>query len=163
LILLIWCVGFAPLRVPSQIVSADQTTSSDTSLTNLSASQEDDFRVEKVAVAGGAEIVTVLARKKESENTQGPVTDLPMISILRDTLGDERPENDRLRYVWLHSYTRPSLTQKISAVVPFLYSRTTNKDKVGSEPPPEVIDLQKSDKNVWNKVFWTLFQKPGLG
>lgn len=86
-----------------------------------------------------------------------------MISVLRDTLGDELPENDRLRYVWLHSYTRPTFTQKISAVVPFLYSRTTNKDKVGSDPPPALIDLQKSDKRMWNKICWELFKRLVLG
>lgn len=114
-------------------------------------------------VAGGAEIVTVLARQRAVENIHGPIGDLPMISVLRDTLGDELPENDRLRYVWLHSYTGSTLTQKISAVVPFLYSRTTNKTEVGDEAPPAVIDLQRSDKKVWKKVFWVLFKKLVLG
>jgi hypothetical protein len=162
-LLLLWAVCSAQLPLSAQNSSTDQPASSDVSITNSSSSTESDFRVEKVAVAGGAEIVTVLARENTNENTQGPTSDLPMISILRDTLGDEWPENDRLRYVWLHSYTRPSLTQKISAVVPFLYSRTTDKDKVGSEPPPVVIDLQKSDKKVWNKLFWALFKKLVLG
>ena len=133
-ILLLWCVAIAPLNGLSQGVSVDKPSPPEPSVTDNSPA-DGDFRVEKVAVAGGAEIVTVLARKKADDNTQGPIVDLPMISILRDTLGDERPENDRLRYVWLHSYTRPTLTQKLSAVVPFLYSRTTNKDKIGDEPP----------------------------
>ena len=162
-ILLLWCVVFGPLQISSQSVPSDQTTSSDISLTKNATAVEGDFRVEKVTVAGGAEIVTVLARKKADEITQGPAIDLPMVSVLRDTLGDERPENDRLRYVWLHSYTEPTLTQKISSVVPFLYSRTTNKNEVGSKPPPAVIDLQKSDKRIWNRVFWVLFKKLVLG
>lgn len=116
-----------------------------------------------MTVAGGAEIVTVLARQRAPTNIQGPISDLPMISVLRDTLGDELPENDRLRYVWLHSYTGSTLTQKISAVVPFLYSRTTNKNEVGSDPPPVVIDLQKSDRRIWKKVFWVLFKRLVLG
>lgn len=163
LILLIWCVVFAPLRFNSQSVPADQNNPTDVSLTTRPSVGEGDLRVEKVAVAGGAEIVTVLARQKAQENAQGPPADLPMISILRDTLGDDRPENDRLRYVWLHSYTRSTLTQKLSSVIPFLYSRTTNKNEVGNEPPPVLIDLQKSDKKVWKKVFWLLFKKLVLG
>lgn len=163
LLLLIWCFVLAPLRLESQSIPADRTAPPDVPLSDLSRAAGDDFRTEKVPVAGGAEIVTVLARRKAEGNVQGPATDLPMISVLRDTLGDDRPENDRLRYVWLHSYTRPSLTQKLSAVVPFLYSRTTNKDNVGSEPPPAVIDLQKSDKRMWNKIFWVLFKRLVLG
>lgn len=163
MLLLIWCFVLAPLRLASQSIPADQTASPDVPLSDLSRAAGDDFRTEKVPVAGGAEIVTVLARRKAEGNVQGPTTDLPVISVLRDTLGDERPENDRLRYVWLHSYTRPSLAQKLSAVVPFLYSRTTNKDNVGSEPPPAVIDLQKSDKRIWNKIFWVLFKRLVLG
>ncbi len=149
-VVLLMCCTTVPLR--AQVSTLDQT------LPN-SQRDENDFRVEKIDVAGGAEIVTIFARKK----AQDSATDLPMISILRDTLGDEVAENDRLRYVWLHSYTRPTLTQKISAVVPFLYTRTTNKDKIGSEPPPAILDLQKSDKRVWNKVLWEVFKRVVIG
>jgi hypothetical protein len=161
--LLLWAVVYAQVPLVAQEAPSAQPSSSGVVGIDTVTDAESDFRVEKVTVAGGSEIITVLARNKADKNRQIPSTDLPMISILRDTLGDERPENDRLRYVWLHSYTRPSLTQKISAVVPFLYARTTNKDKIGSEPPPVVIDLQKSDSRIWNKVFWALFKKLVLG
>lgn len=156
-VVLLACCAITPMSLRAQTAAVDQT-----SLESLPAT-ESDFRVEKIAVAGGAEIVTVFARKKADENVQGPTVDLPMISILRDTLGDDVVENDRLRYVWLHSYTRPSLMQKASAVVPFLYSRTTNKDRVGNEPPPAILDLQKTDKRIWNKVLWTVFKRVVIG
>ncbi|MFN0138483.1 MAG: hypothetical protein ACKVQW_00155 [Pyrinomonadaceae bacterium] len=162
-ILLLWCVLYCPLQFFAQEASPVNATSADIPSTSNTAEPESDFRVEKIAVAGGAEIVTVLARQRAAENIQGPISDLPMISVLRDTLGDDVPENDRLRYVWLHSYTGSTFTQKISAVVPFLYSRTTNKNEVGSDPPPAVIDLQKSDKRIWKKLFWVLFKKLVLG
>ncbi|MEO6052005.1 MAG: hypothetical protein ABIP78_11835, partial [Pyrinomonadaceae bacterium] len=41
----------------------------------------------------------------------------------------------------------------------FLYSRTTNKNKIGTEPPPTVTDIQSSNKAAWNKVFWFVFKK----
>lgn len=110
------------------------------------------FRVEKVSVAAGAEVVTIFA-------DQGTKKGIPLVSILRDTLGDANPDNDRLRYVWLHTFTRPSRMQKMAALVPFLYARTTNKTDIGDDPPPVVIDIQKSDKAVWNQVFWTVFKK----
>lgn len=118
------------------------------------------FRVEKTAVAGGSEIVTIFARPAQPDaNGMGPPTELPLISILRDTLGDDRPENDRLRYVWMLTHTRTSFSQKLSAVVPFLYGRTTNKGDVGTDEPPSIIDVQSPNQISWNKVFWILFKR----
>lgn len=117
------------------------------------------FRVEKFRVAGGSEIITIFADLKNSgemlaENSKN----VPLVSVLRDTLGDEIPENDRLRYVWLLSYAKPSFAQKFASGVPFLYNRVGNKGKVGSQPPPAVMDLNPSDKNMWDKVFWMVFK-----
>lgn len=123
---------------------------------------ETGFRIEKHPVEGGAEIVTIFARRKEVEGRSGPVPDLPLVSVLRDTLGDDKPENDRLRYVWMLTYTEPSLKQKIAGFVPFLYTRTRNKTVLGDDPPPAIIDLNSSDSTVWNKVFWAIFKKIAL-
>ena len=120
------------------------------------------FRIERVPVKGGAELVTILARKPHDNTTQGPVSDLPLVTVLRDTLGDDKPENDRLRYLWMLTYTEPSLRQKAAGFVPFLYRRTRNKTEIGKEPPPPVIDLVTSDKEMWNKIFWTIFKKIAL-
>jgi hypothetical protein len=46
-----------------------------------------DFRLETVPVAGGAEIVTIFARRSNSDS--GESTELPLVSVLRDTLGDD--------------------------------------------------------------------------
>jgi len=116
-------------------------------------------RVEKTPVAGGSEIITIFVKPEQGEQTQGPLADIPLVSVLRDTLGDENPENDRLRYVWMLTYTKPTFTQKLSSVIPFLYTRTTNKDKVGTDPPPAIIDLNASDKKMWNRVFWMVFKR----
>ncbi|MFN2501681.1 MAG: hypothetical protein ABR530_06685 [Pyrinomonadaceae bacterium] len=121
------------------------------------------FRIEKLAVAGGAELITIFGKHDLQQSVQGPVSEIPLVSILRDTLGDDVPENDRLRYVWMLTFTRPSASQKISAVVPFLYNRTSNKGDVGTDPPPSIIDVQSPSKVVWNKVFWLLFKKLILG
>src|SRR5579862_6393673 len=52
-----------------------------------------EFRIEQFPVAGGAELLTVLG------TIPGQSTEVPILSVLRDTLGDQDPENDRLRYV----------------------------------------------------------------
>lgn len=122
-------------------------------------SVEKDFRVEKVPVSGGAEIVTIFANLKGLRNSPDEkASQIPLISILRDTLGDETTENDRLRYVWMLTYTKPSLSQRISAAIPFLYMRTTNKGKARKGMPPPVIDLYPAKKDVWDRAFWIVFR-----
>ena len=117
------------------------------------------FRVEKFRVAGGSEIITIFADLKNAdESSVESRNDVPLVSVLRDTLGDEIPENDRLRYVWMLSYAEPSFAQKFASGVPFLYRRVANKGKIGDQPPPAVMDLNPSDKDMWDKVFWMVFK-----
>ncbi len=113
---------------------------------------ENGFRSEKMTVQGGSELVTIFSK-------QGDGGEIPLVSVLRDTLGDEKPENDILRYVWLHSYTRPSVGQKIAAFIPFFYARPGSKSSVGTDPPPAVIDMRTSDKALWDSIFWFVLKK----
>jgi len=126
---------------------------------NSESESETGFRVETVSVGGGAEIVTIFATPRPDQTRSGPVTDLPLVSVLRDTLGDDKPENDRLRYLWMLTYTEPSFRQKVAGYIPFVYSRTRNKTKIGTDPPPSVIDLASADSTMWNSVFWMIFKK----
>jgi hypothetical protein len=158
-VLIMLCVAFAGFRVDGQpAVRVDESNSEKLSYLPNSA-----FRVERLSMPVGAELITILSRRVGiSDEVQGPGIDVPLVSILRDTLGDDIPENDRLRYVWVLSYTKPTLGQRAAAFVPFLYSRTT-LGKVGSDPPPYVLDIQPSDRVVWNKVFWFLFKRLVVG
>lgn len=118
------------------------------------------FRIEKVSVAGGSELITLLAKRQTFDgDMMGPIIDTPLVSVLRDTLGDDKPENDRLRYIWMLTHTEPTKTQKLSALVPFLYTRTTNKDKVGTDPPPPVADMNSPRSKMWDQIFWTVLKR----
>jgi hypothetical protein len=117
------------------------------------------FRLERLQVAGGAELLTVfgsldgLARDVDKKDS-----DVPLVSILRDTLGDETGENDRLRYVWMHTYTRPTFGQRAASAVPFLYTRVANKKHAGKDAPPPLLDLAGTKREVWHRVFWNALQ-----
>ncbi len=120
---------------------------------------EKDFRVEKTPVDGGAEIITIFAKLKGLRDAPTEkAEEVPLVSVLRDTLGDRIAENDRLRYVWVLSYTTPSLKQRAAAAIPFLYMRTTNKGRVKNDLPPAVIDLQPVKKDFWDRAFWEVFR-----
>jgi hypothetical protein len=111
-----------------------------------------DFRLQVTPVGSGAELLTIWANVVGTENSK--VSEIPLISVLRDTLGDQQKENDLLRQVWVHSYTRPTLLQKAAAFIPFLYRRVGNKPHASlAAIPPPVIDLSKTDREMWSRLF----------
>ena len=114
------------------------------------------LRLERVEVAGGAELITVHAKLAGLESTQNDKW-IPLVSILRDTLGDNNAENDRLRYVWPLTYTRPTTKQRLAAAIPFFYTRVGNKETLSKRPPP-AIDLASPESDVWDKIFWAALQ-----
>lgn len=114
------------------------------------------FRLERRSIEGGAELLTVFGKTKRSG---GPETELPLISILRDTLGDDVPENDRLRYVWLLSATRPTFMQRVASAVPFLYGRVGNKAKIDPDkPPPVLFDANGQSQGFLKSILWLSLQ-----
>ena len=128
------------------------------------ASEENDpatplsqiLRLERVEVPGGAELITVHARLAGIVSTENDKW-VPLVSILRDTLGDDIAENNRLRYVWPLTYTRPTTRQRLAAAIPFFYTRVGNKDNL-SRTPPAAMDLAAPESEVWDKIFWTALQ-----
>jgi hypothetical protein len=132
----------------------------ETSQPSASAIQDDQlFRLERTPVAGGAEILTIFGRLDGLPREKQETGEIPLVSVLRDTLGDSDPENDRLRYVWMLTYTRPTFLQRMASGVPFLYSRAGNRKSASTKnAPPPIIDLAKTDREVWNRFFWAALQ-----
>jgi hypothetical protein len=124
--------------------------------TNPAVALSQIMRLERIEIEGGAELITVFARLDGLESTNSDKW-IPLVSILRDTLGDKSVENNRLRYVWPLTYTRPSLKQRMAAAIPFFYTRVGNKDRSTRTPPP-ALDLASPESDVWNKIFWTALQ-----
>ena len=110
-----------------------------------------DFRLERTPVIGGAEILTVFASVPEQTEQ------VPLMSVLRDTLGDSDPSNDRLRYVWTLTSATPTLLQRAAAAVPFFYFRP-NLGKNADKTPGAVIDLGDTSTIVWNSLAQQIMQ-----
>jgi hypothetical protein len=120
------------------------------------------FRLERRQVAGGAELLTIFGEAgapPTSDASHGAVANgLPLVSILRDTLGDDDRENDRLRYVWMHTYAAPSPRQRAASAVPFLYTRVGSRGRAPSGVPPHVLDLSAPERDAWRNIFWSSLQ-----
>jgi len=131
---------------------------------NSTESEENDpasalsqiLRLERIELPGGAELITVHARLTGIESTENDNW-VPLVSILRDTLGDNDAENNRLRYVWPLTYTRPTTKQRLAAAIPFFYTRVGNKEKL-TKVPPAALDLAAPENDVWDKIFWAALQ-----
>jgi len=114
---------------------------------------QSQFRVERLSLAGGAELLTIFGRADGLRASGRPAPEVPLISVVRDTLGDNNAENDRLRYVWMLTYTEPALLKRIAAAVPFLYGHVGDQTRASNRPPAPLIDLANADRQTWNNIF----------
>jgi len=126
-------------------------SATETSPSNTTQSQ---FRVERVPMIGGAELLTIFGRLDGMRPYGRPAPEVPLVSVVRDTLSDDDPENDRLRYVWMLTYTQPTMMKRIASAIPFLYQHVGNKTQASKAPPTPLLDLANTSRQTWNHFFW---------
>ena len=114
-----------------------------------------EFRVETRAVAGGSELISVFG------HLAGEDAEIPLISMVRDTLGDQDPQNDRLRYIWILTSARPTLLQHAAASLPFFYWRTDFGKNADHRPSP-VLDMGATYRGVWSSAAGSAAQLMAL-
>jgi len=113
--------------------------------------------MEVVPVEEGAEILSILGRvQSPAHQTEG--LEVPLISVLRDTLGSDDPAVHRLRYLWVHTYTQPTRKQHLAAGVPFLYNRFGNKQRAESQVSPPLLDLSLDNSSVGKRLSRNLLK-----
>jgi hypothetical protein len=109
------------------------------------------IRVERRPVPGGGELHTFFS------GSSGGAPEIPLISILKDTLGSSDPAHDRLRQVWVFGYSPLSVLQRVAAGVPFLYRRAGWRF-AGRGAPPPVLDVAKPGRGTWRRVLARVLQ-----
>src|SRR5947209_7835078 len=119
-----WLVAVAALLVFVSSFAAEIET--------LSAQPIARVRLETTPVGQGAELLTVFVAlpPEQSSNYQ----EMPVLSVLRDTLGGGGPESTRLRDVWLLTAGRPSTVHRAASALPFLYLLHTPKPSTSTQP-----------------------------
>jgi hypothetical protein len=122
----------------------------------IAAAPRPGIRIERTNVPGGGELITYF---KPGANPFTPGTDaadVPLVSILRDTLGDADPANDQLRDVWAFTYSRQSVWKRVLAGVPFLYHRLGAEKASGT--PPALIDMADPAKGTVKRLLGSVAQ-----
>jgi len=103
---------------------------------------------------GGAELLTIFGRLDGMRPNGLPAPEVPLVSVLRDTLSDDDPENDRLRYVWMLTYTQPTMMKRIASAIPFFYQQVGNTKQASKGAPTPILDLANTRRQTWNHFFW---------
>ena len=145
----------APLgeRATAEKVTSEARREEPPAEAGAASATQSQFRVERLSLAGGAELLTIFGRADGLRASGRPAPEVPLISVVRDTLGDNDAENDRLRYVWMLTYAKPTLLKRIAAAVPFLYGHIGNQTRASHRPPAPLIDLANADRQTWNNIF----------
>jgi hypothetical protein len=102
-------------------------------------------RWEYVTIEGGAELLTLFAVVPAPPGSESE--EVPLLSVLRDTLGDFNPDNDRLRYVWLLAGEKRGAPRRWLTPGP----------RPGKVPRP-TVDLAAPAKGVWKGVLRAMLQ-----
>lgn len=112
----------------------------------------------QVSVVGNtAQLLTLFCRSCESSGDLK--RDIPLVAVLRDTLGDESTENDRVASVWLLTYSRPNIGRKLLSAVPFFFWRTgQGASSVSARDTKPLFDLTQPQHPVMSEVGRNLLQ-----
>src|SRR5579872_3140364 len=114
-------------------------------------------------IPGAAELLvlsgnTGVPRSSSSNNEEIASGQIPIIAILRDTLGDTDASNDRLRYVWLLTNASPGIRERILSSVPFLYWKLGASSHAATGMPKPLLDLSRPTDPMWNRLVGNLVQ-----
>jgi hypothetical protein len=112
------------------------------------------------AVDGSAELLTLFCHECEDAGNSG--RDIPLVSVLRDTLGTTEPQDERISYVWLLTYSQPNFAKRVLSAVPFFYWKIGDgSEKVGRHDLKPLMNLSLPQRSVVsstmrNVVQWTV-------
>jgi hypothetical protein len=106
------------------------------------------------SVEGTAQLLTLFCRSCRAGQANANV---PLVAVLRDTLGDSNAESHRLTYVWLLSYTQLDAGQRLLSAVPFFYWRVGDGSRAAGNTAP-LMDLTAPQHPVLSEVSRDLLQ-----
>src|SRR3954471_10394509 len=106
-------------------------------------------------VADNAELLTLfVTRSVRSAGSVAGAT-IPVLAVLRDSLGDPDHRTDRIRYVWLLSSVRPSFQQQLLSALPFFHWHVGARKSQGKHLPKPLLDLRHPTYQMQQKAWET--------
>jgi hypothetical protein len=96
-------------------------------------------------------MVTVFGRLHDPASAAQDL-DVPVLTVLRDSLGDGDAANDRLRYVWILTSTRPTPWQRAASALSFGFFRAGSRRHANRVPSP-ALDLASPSRSVYGNLL----------
>jgi hypothetical protein len=121
----------------------------------LSAQPIARVRLDTTPIGQGAELLTVFVGLSPDQSPH--YQEMPVLTVLRDTLGNSGPESTRLRDVWLLTAGRPSALQHAASAVPFLYWLHTPRPSTSTQPV-RLLDFGAPARQTESAVITALIQ-----
>jgi hypothetical protein len=109
-----------------------------------------------IPVGDAAEVLTLFWRTSSIGTAANQ--DVPLVAVLRDTLGDSDPANDRLSYLWLLTYSHASVGQRMLSAVPFFYWRVGRESRSVSVHTGPLLDLSAPTQPVISRLARDILQ-----
>ena len=119
------------------------------------------LKTEVLALPYGAELVTIFATMP-SDAPGVNAAELPLVSVVRDTLNESDPGAARLRKVWVLTYTRPNLLQRTFGAFPFFFRRAGSNRGSTDGVPASVLDLSSPHRGSIQNVLALALQSEFL-
>jgi hypothetical protein len=141
---------------PSELASIE-----DLPLTRLESSQFSLYYWNSIPVRDSAQLLTLFCRA--CDVFKGTERDVPLVSVLCDTLGDHTAENDRVTYVWLLTYAHPRVRQRILSSVPFFYWRVgIGSGSVSERDIAPLMDLSAPERPMMAQISGEVIQRAAI-
>src|SRR3954462_1482532 len=121
------------------------------------------FFWQKKTVADNAELLTLFVTQSvHSTGSATPVT-IPVIAVLRDSLGDPNHGTDRIRYVWLLSSSRPGFQQQLLSALPFFHWHVGAQKSQGKDMPKALFDVRHPTHELQQRAWQTAILRIASG
>ncbi len=108
-----------------------------------------------------AQLLTLFCTGCGTEKEAGK--DVPLIAILRDTLGQPDAASHKVTAVWLLSYSHPTMAQRALAAIPFFYwNLSDGSARVKNKDTSPLLDLTAPENPAVSNVERQLLQWTAL-
>src|SRR3954447_12453497 len=117
----------------------------------------------KTAVPNNAELLTLFATRSARGAGSVARPTIPVVAVLRDSLGDPDHGTDRIRYVWLLSSSRPGFQQQLLSALPFFHWHVGAGGSQGKHMPKALLDLRHPAHELQQKAWETAILRVASG
>jgi hypothetical protein len=117
------------------------------------------YEWQRTDVGDGAEILTLVQTADDPAGAHA----VPLVSVLRDSVIPGDSATSRIRYVWLLTYTPPTLAQRFLSAIPFFYwAMKPRVDEKSTDPPKPLADVSEPTHRVFKTIGRSILQWTAL-